>query len=121
MSEMKLTPEAQQILMEMQASQQQIQAVLMQKESLNLQNAEIDKALEEMKKTEEKEVFKVVGPVLIKAEKTKVEKEFEEKKELIDVRLKSLKKQEDRLKEKIKESQEKFEKQFKPADSESAA
>ena len=68
MTEMKLTPEAQQILIEMQASQQQIQAVLMQKESLNLQNVEMDKALEEMKKTKEKEVFKIVGPVLIKAE-----------------------------------------------------
>lgn len=113
MTEIKLTPEAQQTLIEMQALQQQIQAVLIQKESLNLQNAEIEKALEEMKKSKEKEVFKAVGPVLIKAGKKEVEKEFAEKKELIDVRLKSLKKQEDRLKEKIKESQEKFEKAFK--------
>ncbi len=121
MNELKLTPGAQQILIEMQAFQQQIQAVLIQKESLNIQNAEMDKALEEMEKTAEKEVFKIVGPVLIKASKEDVKKEFEEKKELIDVRLKSLKKQEDRLKEKIREAQENFEKEFKPAETEAAS
>lgn len=121
MSELKLTPEAQQILVEMQTFQQQIQAVLIQKESLNIQNVEMSKALEEMKNTKEKEVFKIVGPILVKATKEEVEKEFVEKKELIDVRLKSLKKQEDRLRDKIKESQEKFEKEFKAAEDKSAA
>jgi len=121
MAEIKLTPEAQQILVEMQTLQQQLQAVLIQKESLNLQDIEMDKALDEMKKSKEKEVFKAVGPVLIKAAKEEVEKEFAEKKELIGVRLKSLKKQEDRLKDKMKESQEKFEGIFKGQEEEPAA
>lgn len=108
----QLTPETQQILIDMQTYQQQLQSTMIQKESLNLQNAEIEGALEEMKKTKESEVFKAVGPILIKAKKTEVEKEFAEKKELIDVRLKSLKKQEDRLKDKIQEAQEKFQKAF---------
>jgi len=121
MTELKITPEAQQILVEMQTLQQQIQAVLIQRESLNIQNVEMEKALEEMKNTKEKEVFKIVGPILVKAAKEEVEKEFAEKKELIDVRLKSLKKQEDRLKEKINEAQEKFEKEFKPVKDKPAA
>jgi prefoldin beta subunit len=81
----------------------------------------MEKALEEMKNTKEKEVFKIVGPILVKEAKEEVEKQFAEKKELIGVRLKSLKKQEDRLRNKIKESQEKFEKEFKAAEDKAAA
>ena len=50
MEGLKITPEAQQVLIELQACQQQMQTVLIQKESLNIQNLEIDKALEELKK-----------------------------------------------------------------------
>ena len=113
MAEIKLTPEAQQVLMEMQAFQQQMQTVLMQKESLSIQNMETDKALEELGKTEHDDVYKAVGPILIKSTKKELVKELNEKKETIDLRLKSLQKQETRLKDKLKEAQEQFEEIFK--------
>jgi len=113
MAEMKLTPETQQILIELQTYQQQTQTVLIQKESLSMQNMEIDKALEELGKTTTNDVYKVIGPILIKSNKKDLEKELNEKKETIELRLKSLKKQEDRLREKLKESQERFEKIFR--------
>lgn len=109
MAELKLTPETQQILIELQTFQQQMQTVLMQKESLNIQNMELDKALEELKKATTEDVYKAVGPILIKSTKKDLEKELTEKKETIDLRLKSLQKQEDRIKEKLKEVQVKFE------------
>jgi len=109
MAEIKLSPEAQQILIELQTFQQQMQTVLLQKESLSIQNMEIDKALEELKKTEHNDVYKAVGPILIKSTKEELSKELDERKETIELRLKSLQKQENRLKEKLKESQEKFE------------
>ena len=118
MAEIELTPETQQILIELQTFQQQVQTVLIQKESLNLQNIEIEKALEELKKITNEDVYKAVGPILIKSNKKDLETELVEKKETISLRLKSLQKQEDRLKEKLKESQQKFEeilkKQGKP-------
>jgi prefoldin beta subunit len=86
-----------------------MQTVLIQKESLNMQNMEIEKALEELKKTEHEDVYKAVGPILIKSTKKDLDKELTERKETIDLRLKSLQKQENRLKDKLKESQEKFE------------
>lgn len=116
MSEIKITPEAQQILIELQTFQQQMQTVLIQKESLNIQNMEIDKALEELKKATTEDVYKAVGPILIKSTKKDLEKELTEKKETVDLRLKSLQKQEDRLKEKLKESQERFEEFLKGQD-----
>lgn len=109
MAEIKLTPEAQQMLIELQTYQQQMQTILFQKESLNVQNLEIEKALDELKKATTEDVYKAVGPILIKSTKKELEKELTEKKETIDLRLKSLQKQEERIKEKLKESQEKFE------------
>jgi len=109
MAEIKITPEAQQMLMDLQTFQQQMQTVMIQKESLNVQNIEIDKALEELKKTTTEDVYKAVGPILIKSTKKELEKELSEKKETLDLRLKSLQKQEERLKERLKSSQGKFE------------
>ena len=109
MAEIKISPEAQKTLIELQTFQQQMQTVLLQKESLNMQNMEIDKALEELNKTGHDDVYKAVGPILIKSTKKELDKELSERKETIELRLKSLQKQENRLKEKLKESQEKFE------------
>ena len=109
MDGVKITPEAQQILLELQAFQQQMQTVLIQKETLNIQNMEIDKALEELGKVKDEDVFKAVGPILIKSDKEKLKKELNEKKETIDLRLKSLQKQENRMKERLEESQKKLE------------
>jgi len=109
MAEIKLTPESQQILIDLQTFQQQMQTVMIQKETLNIQNIEIEKALEELKKTTTEDVYKAVGPILIKSTKKELEKELSEKKETLELRLKSLQKQEERLKEKLKETQEKFE------------
>ena len=113
MEGIKITPEAQQVLLDLQACQQQMQTVLIQKESLNIQNMEIEKALEELKKVKNEEVFKAVGPILIKSEKAKLQKELEERKETIDLRLKSLQKQENRMKERMEESQKKLQEMFK--------
>lgn len=109
MSEISLPPEAQQILAQLQTFQQQIQATLIQKDSLNLQKIEIEKALEALEKVKENEnVYKIVGPVLIKTEKSEVEKEFKEKLEDIEIKIKSLEKLLKKLEEKIKEKQEKL-------------
>jgi prefoldin beta subunit len=109
MAEIKLTPETQQMLIELQTFQQQMQTVMVQKESLNIQNMEITKALDELKKATTEDVYKAVGPILIKSTRKDLDKELTEKKETIDLRLKSLQKQEDRIRDKLKEVQDKFE------------
>lgn len=114
MAEMQLPPQAQQILLQMQTFQQQLQSVVLQKESLNIQAIEIDKALEELKKLKgEEDVYKAIGPILVKSTKSELEKELKEKKETIGLRLRSLDKQEIKLKEKLKEGQEKLQDYFK--------
>lgn len=109
-----LTPEAQQLIAQMQTFQAQYQTIAVQKESIALQGVETDKALEELKKIKEREeVFKIVGPVLVKSTKAEMLKELSEKKEMAEVRMKSIDKQEEKLREKLQETQKKLEEIFK--------
>jgi len=88
--------------------QQQIRNVLIQKETIKLQLAEIDSALEELKNSKEDNVYKVVGNVMIKKSKNDVEKELKEVKEDLQIRVNSLEKIEKDLIERIKNIEEKL-------------
>jgi prefoldin beta subunit len=105
-----VSEQTQQLLSNAQAYQQQIQGILVQKETLNLQLIEIKRALEELENSKETEVYKISGPILIKARKADAKKGLKEKKEVIDLRIKSLEKSENRLKEKFEEIKNRLEK-----------
>ena len=123
MTEMlKIPPEAQESFIQMQMFQQQMQSILMQRETLSFQKIEAEKALDELGKLKDNdEVFKAVGPILVKSTKTELEKELKEKMETVDVRLKTLEKQEAQVREKAEEVQKKLEDILKPADEQQAA
>lgn len=60
----------------------------MQKQQLEVESVEVEKALEELNKLgEEDVVYKNAGPLLIKTKKSDTIKELEEKKELSKTRL----------------------------------
>jgi len=92
-----------QLLNQAQIYQHQIQTVMTQKTALTMEVSEIDKALEEVDKTKEKHVLKVSGPILIQISTKDMKKELGEKKNVIELRLKTIEKQENKLKEKIEE------------------
>lgn len=71
--------------------------------------AETDRALQELKKASPDDaIYKNAGSVLIKAKKEDVLKELEEKKELANTRVMVLGKQETRVKENLKEVENKI-------------
>jgi prefoldin beta subunit len=81
----------------------------MQKQQLEVESVEVEKALEELNKLgEEDVVYKNAGPLLIKTKKSDTVKELEEKKELSKTRLLVLGKQESRVKENLKEVETKI-------------
>lgn len=92
-----------QILGQAQLYSQQIQTVAAQKAALTMELNEIKRALEEVKKAKEKFVYKLSGPILIKVDAQELVKDFDEKETMVNLRLKTLEKQELRLKEKIEE------------------
>jgi len=114
---MKLPAEAQEGFMQMQMFQQQMQQIGMQREQMKYQKIEAEKALEEMSGLDDSaEVFKAVGPILIKSKKSDLEKELKEKMETADVRLKKLDSEEEKIKEDLQKVQTKLQEILKPAE-----
>ena len=110
MSEQELPPWLREQLSRLQQLQQNLQAIMMQKQQVELEIVETDRALEELKKLEgdNNSVYKGAGPLLIKARKEDVLKELEEKKELSNTRVTVLGKQETRVKDNLKEVENKI-------------
>jgi prefoldin beta subunit len=107
-----MTDELEKLLEQLQKNNQQMQAIMLQKQALMIQNNEIEKALEELEKCEDN-VYKSIGPILVKTSKTAMKKELADTKEENDIKLKAIERQETRLKERIKESQERFQDMMK--------
>ena len=76
-----MPPWLQEQIGKMQQSQQNLQSILMQKQQVEMENAESDRALEELKKASDgDQVFKYAGSILIKSDKKSLIDELEEKK-----------------------------------------
>jgi prefoldin beta subunit len=109
MSEQELPPWLKEQLTRLQQLQQNLQAIMMQKQQIELEVVETDRALEELKKAGvEDTVYKSAGPLLIKAKKDDLIKELEGKKELANTRLMVIGKQETRVKDNLKEVENKI-------------
>ena len=92
--------------------EQNIQNISLQKQNFQAQLLEIENSLEELKKSKEK-VYKIVGSIMVLSDKNDVEKYLNSKKEIIDLRIKNLEKQEDKFKEKINQIQQEVLKDLK--------
>jgi prefoldin beta subunit len=111
----KLPPAVQERLLRMQQLQQTLQATLAQKQQIELELNETDSALEEMQKTtDETPIYKSIGSLLIKTEKTKITTELTERKELLNTRIIVLTKQEERLRTQLKDLQTKLQQDLNP-------
>ncbi len=114
MSEAELPPWLREQLARFDQIQQNLQAVLVQKQQVELEQAEAEKALEELNKTPDSDqIFKYAGNLLIKVSKEAIVKELGEKKELAGTRSLVLTKQESRFRESLKEIQAKIDESMK--------
>ena len=86
---------------QLQLSEQALQNLLLQKQVFQFEFIETNNALEELKKTKQDEVFKIVGSLMIKSNKVELEKELERKRDIVNLRLKAIEKQEQELKERL--------------------
>lgn len=104
-----MPPWLQEQLMKMQQSQQNLQSIMTQKQHLEMEKIETEKALEELKKVADDDtVYKHAGSILIKSTKQDLIDELEERKELAKTRSTVLEKQESRIKESLKEQEAKI-------------
>ena len=109
MSAGQMPPWLQEQLMKLQQSQQNLQSIMTQKQHLEMEKAETEKALEELRKVaDDDSVFKYAGTVLIKSNKQDLIDELEEKQEMAKTRATVIEKQEARVKETLKEQEAKI-------------
>ena len=109
MSTGQMPPWLQEQLMKLQQSQQNLQAIMQQKQQIEMERIENEKSLEELRKASDDDmVYKHAGSILIKSTKKDLIEEIEERKELTITRSIVLEKQETRLKESLKEQEAKI-------------
>ena len=102
----QIPPMLQEQLSKLQQTQQNLQMIIAQKQQLELEQLETEKALVELNKANDDDaVFKYAGTILIKSNKKDRIEELEEKKELAKTKASLLAKQEERLKTGLKEQE----------------
>ena len=117
-SNQQIPPIVQEQLARLQQTQQNLQSILMQKQQLESEKLEIEKALEELKKASDDElVFKHAGTIMIKSNKKDLTEELEEQMELAKTKASLLVKQEERLKTTLKEQETKIQEMIKNSSS----
>ena len=108
-SDQQMPPWLQEQLAKMQQSQHNLQSIMTQKQYLEIEHMETEKALDEIKKAgENDDVYKHAGSILIKSTKKDLIEDLEEKKELATHRNDVLSKQEEQVKQSLKEQESKI-------------
>lgn len=118
----KLSPQLRHQVAQFQQLQQQAQAMLNQRQQLEMLLHETERALEELGKLPaDAVVYRSVGTILVKLGKAEVEKKLTDEKEILDLRVKTLHRQEERAVQRLQEMQEKLDSALKGSPSPDAA
>ncbi|MFN3384302.1 MAG: prefoldin subunit beta [Archaeoglobaceae archaeon] len=105
----ELPPQLQNLIAQLQQVQQQLQLVITQKAQIEALLEEAKQALNEVQNLDENTpIYKTVGSILVKESKEKLLKELTEKVDSYDIRIKTLTRQEERLRERFTELQKKI-------------
>ena len=84
--------------------EQNLQGFLLQKQTIQTQVLEIDSALNELEKTDTS--YKIIGNIMVKTEKETLKKDLNDKKEMLNLKMKTIEKQEDKIKENVQSTQQ---------------
>lgn len=97
------------MILDFERNRQMLLSISQQKQHTAVQLEMINASLEELAKTKEKNVYKVVGNVLFLKDAKEMTSELKEKKESFDLRMKTVEKQEDLLLKKLNSIKAKIE------------
>jgi prefoldin beta subunit len=100
MAKKEIDEETAKQIQELQFLEQNLQNFLLQKQAFMFEKNETENALEELKKSED-DVYRIIGQIMIKSKKNAVEKDLKHKKDILDLRIKSIEKQEESIKEQL--------------------
>ncbi len=109
---MKPSKETQDKISQLQLIEQNVQNFLLQKQTFQNKLFEIENAISELDSAKEP-IYRIVGSIMVSSNKVEVKKDLESKREILNIRIKNLEKQEDKLKEKANEIQSEVMKELK--------
>jgi len=101
-----LDAETQSQIQELQMLEQSFQQLLMQKNAFSMESNETDYIIKEVEKTESELSRIIGGQVVVKTTKEEILKEMNNKKRLLNTRMKSINEQEQEFSKKIEEIRE---------------
>lgn len=109
---MDIDKNTQERLQELQLAEQNIQNFSLQKQAFQIELNETESALEETEKSSG-DIYKITGQIMVKTKKEDIIKDLKEKQKILDLRIKSIEKQEKILRDKADEIKQEIEEKFK--------
>ncbi len=109
---MDIDKETQEKIQELQTYEQNLHSLLIQKQAFQMELSETENATNEISKSKD-DVFKLIGNIMVKASKEKIEKDLKQKKDLLSLRIKSIEKQEMQISKQLEELKEEVMKKIK--------
>ncbi|AWR97276.1 prefoldin subunit beta [Acidianus sulfidivorans JP7] len=104
----KIPPEIQTQIVKLQQLQSQLDRLAYEKSVIDNELREVNKVLEELSTlSADTPVYKIVGNVLVKKDKASVEKELNDRKEILELRSRTYQKQEALLRNQFEDLQKK--------------
>jgi len=99
----EVSKESEKKISQLQMLEQSMQNLLMQKQQFQLQQVEIESALKELENVNE--AYKIVGNIMVLSKKDDLKNDLTSKKEIIELRIKNMEKQENQVREKASKLQ----------------
>jgi prefoldin beta subunit len=100
----QIPPEVQHKIMQLQELQERIKALILRRQQLEVELRDVESALDELKSiSEDASVFKFAGRILMRVSKDTLVKELTEKKETLELHIKTLEKQEAHARKRLEE------------------
>ena len=104
----RIPPELQTQLVKLQQLQDQLNRLLAEKNVIDSELREVNKILQELSQLAAgTPVYKIVGNLLVKTDKETIQKELDDRKELLELRSKTYQKQENLLRTQLEDLQKK--------------
>lgn len=100
----QIPPEVQHKIMQFQELQERIRALIARRQQLEVELREVEGALDELRSTgEDSLIFKFAGRILMRVSKDAVVRELSEKKETLELHIKTLERQEAHARKRLEE------------------
>ena len=111
---MDVSKETEQKIGQLQMFEQSLQNFLGQKQQFQLQLIEIESALGELESSSK--AYKIVGSIMVETEKNELKADLQSKKEMLELRIRTMEKQETQVREKASKLQSDILKKIKKED-----